>query len=168
MGSEVQIATVDVFLVLRDASGRILFGRRARHLYAGDMFNLISGKAEPGEDATTAMIREAQEEAGVRLDADDLRSIGAVHTNAGSGPRVGFVFTADHDAVRHGDVRNAEPDKCDGLVWADPPSWPQPLEPYNAAALGLLDPNSPPLALHGWGPQPFARQRRVDHADGAP
>ncbi len=148
----VQTAVVDVFLALQHPdTGQILFGLRAAHLYAGGQYNLISGKAEPGESAVEGLLREAREEAGVRLQACDVRPLGAVHTVGGAGqPRIGLVFTAVHDAARHGPVVNAEPDKCGELIWADPARPPQPLETYNAAALALV--TSPQLGIvtHGW------------------
>jgi len=97
----------------------------------------------------TAMIREAREEAGIRLTATDLQPLGAVHTIGGDRPRVGFAFAADHDEDRHGAVVNAEPAKCDGLVWAAPDEPPQPLESYNAAVLELHN-GQQALVLHGW------------------
>ncbi|MEV0453798.1 NUDIX domain-containing protein [Catellatospora methionotrophica] len=117
---EGQLAVVDVMLVLRDRAGRVLFARRAAHLYAGGQYNLVSGKAEPGEDVYTAMAREAHEEVGVLLPVSDLRPLGVVHTAGSHRPRTGFVFLAEHDPDRHGAVVNAEPDKCDDLIWAHP------------------------------------------------
>src|SRR5262245_51925667 len=104
MSSSVQQAVVDVFIALRHpGSGELLFGLRLPHLFAGGQYNLISGKAEPGDPAVDALIREAREEAGITLDPADLHPLGAVHT-AGSGglPRIGLVYSAVYDAGRHG------------------------------------------------------------------
>lgn len=145
-----QTAAVDVFLILLDGQGRVLFGLRAPHLYAGGEYNLISGKVEPGEDVVSAVIREAREEAGVCLARDDVRALGVVHTACGQAPRVGFVFTSAYEPHRHGPVVNAEPAKCGGLIWADPRQPPHLLESYNAAALKHLSGTVGPVILHGW------------------
>ncbi len=145
-----QTAAVDVCIILSYDQGRDLFGLRAPQLYAGGEYNLVSGKAEPGEDAVAAMMREAHEEVGVRLTREDLHPFGVVHTAGSDGPRVGFVFGATYRPERHGAVRNAEPAKCDGLVWADPRQPPQPLESYNAAALRHVSGEAGPVILHGW------------------
>lgn len=150
-GPVIQTAAVDVFLALRHpGTGHVLFGLRAAHLYAGGDYNLVSGKAEPGESAVRALIREAAEEAGITLRPADVCPLGAVHTVGSDRPRIGLVFTATHDEHRHGPVVNSEPGKCDGLVWADPWDPPQPLEQYNAAAVALV--NTPELGIvaHGW------------------
>lgn len=146
-----QTAAVDVFLILRDTGGRILFGLRAEHLFAGGQWNVVAGKADAGEDAVTAVLREAREEAGVLLQAADVTPLGVVHT-AGSRnhPRVGFVFTAVHDEARHGLVVNPEPDKCDELRWATAAEPPEPLQSYNVAVLSLLAEGAAPFVLHDW------------------
>ncbi|MBB5868930.1 8-oxo-dGTP pyrophosphatase MutT (NUDIX family) [Allocatelliglobosispora scoriae] len=145
-----QLAAVDVFLILRAADGRVLFGRRAAHLYAGGQWNLPAGKVERDEDVVSAVCREALEEVGVTLTPADLRAVGVVHTRGSDVPRVGFAFAADYDPARHGVAHNAEPTKCDGVTWADPVAPPQPLETYNTAVLGLLTTGTAPVALHAW------------------
>ncbi|SCG61840.1 NUDIX domain-containing protein [Micromonospora inositola] len=138
MTSTAQTAMVDVFLVLRDGDGRVLFGLRAADLYAGGQWNLVSGKADEGEDVITAVLREAREEVGITLSRADLTPAGVVHLLPGTGtPRVGFGFHAVHDPARHGLAVNAEPDKCDELRWAAPDTPPQPFERYNAAVLAV-------------------------------
>lgn len=153
-----QEAVVDVMMVLHNPDGQVLFGLRAAHLHAGGQYNLPSGKVEAGEDAVSAVIRETREETGVSVPSADLLALGVVHTAGSPGPRVAIVFAAAHDPIRHGLVVNAEPDKCDSLVWADPAIPPQPLESYNAAALGLFVHPGPPLIIHGW-PRPVHRMR---------
>ena len=122
--------------MLRDDRGRLLLGLRAPHIYSGDHWGLVEGKAEAGEDAVSAMLREAHEEIGVRLDAADLTPAAVVHYRGEVGQiRVGFGFTALHDPRRHGAVVNAEPHKCQELRWCAPDRLPAPLGRYTAAVL---------------------------------
>ncbi len=150
-----QIANVDVFLILTDDRGRVLLGLRARHLYAGGQWNLVSGKADTGEDVTTAVRREAAEEAGISLPPSDVSPASVVYyRNADGRPRVGFGFRARHRPHVHGPTVNAEPHKCDGLAWYEPNALPQPLEPYTAAILAAAD--SPDRFLLASWPHPPA------------
>jgi len=145
-----QVANVDVFLILRDRTGRLLLGLRAAHVYSGGQWNVVSGIADTGEDVVTAVIREGREEAGLALTESDLTPAAVVHYfNADRRPRVGFGFHVLHDRVRHGPVRNAEPHKCDVLGWYPPDALPQPLERYTAAVLAASV--APvPITVAGW------------------
>ncbi len=152
-----QIANVDVFLILTDHRDRVLLGLRARHLYAGGYWNLVSGKADTGEDVTTAVVREAAEEAGISLQPGDVSPASVVYyRNADGRPRVGFGFRARHRPDVHGPTVNAEPHKCDGLAWYQPSALPQPLEPYSAAILAAAD-GPARFVLAGWPDPPALR-----------
>jgi 8-oxo-dGTP diphosphatase len=147
-----QIANVDVFLILADDRGRLLLGLRAPQLWAGGQWNLVSGKADEGEDVLTAVCREAAEEAGLRLTPDDVEAAAVVHYRyQNDRPRVGFGFRVRYDAGRHGPVVNAEPHKCDALGWFAPDELPYPLEPYNRAVLDAAAGDRPFVAV-GWQP----------------
>jgi 8-oxo-dGTP diphosphatase len=149
-----QIANVDVFLILRDATGRLLLGLRAPHLYAGGQWNVVSGKADAGEDVASAVLREAREEAGLVLELADLHPAGVLHYFPADGKiRVGFGFGVRHDPDRHGAVINHEPDKCDALGWFRRDELPQPLEPYTAAMLYASE-TSFAFTVAGWPTRP--------------
>ena len=105
----------DVFLLLvRD--GRVLLALRENTGYADGLWNLPSGKVEPGEDLAAAMAREAKEEVGLNLDDGQLRLVAVVHHRvAGEEARLGFFFEATDSWA--GEPRNAEPHKCGGIAW---------------------------------------------------
>jgi GrpB-like predicted nucleotidyltransferase (UPF0157 family)/8-oxo-dGTP pyrophosphatase MutT (NUDIX family) len=126
------LSIVDVHvLLLRD--GRILLGRRQNTGYADGLLHLPSGHLEAGETAAEAAAREALEELGITIDPADLRLAHVMHRAPDGGPdRVGFFFLADRWT---GDVRNAEPDRCSELVWADPDALPPGVLAYPAAAV---------------------------------
>jgi 8-oxo-dGTP diphosphatase len=55
-----------------------------------------------------------------------------MHRRSGTDERVDFFFTA----TRHtGQVVNLEPDKCDGLRWAESTDLPNEMVPYVRAAI---------------------------------
>lgn len=67
---------------LFDAAGRVLLVRKRNTLG----FMLPGGKAEPGEDAISALTRELQEELNLSLPADALQPLGQFHAAAANEP----------------------------------------------------------------------------------
>lgn len=65
------------FLLRGDPPGQVLLGRKKRRFGAGK-YGGIGGKVEPGETLTQAAVRELDEETGVRVREEDLRSMGHV------------------------------------------------------------------------------------------
>jgi len=59
------------------------------------------------------MVREAQEEAGIKIDAKDLRMVHVIHRKSKE-ERIDFFFTTDS---WQGEITNKEPHKCDDLSW---------------------------------------------------
>ena len=70
--------------VVRDAAGRVLLARTERRDWEPP-----GGQVELGEDLITALIREVEEESGVRVSVDRL--VG-VYSNTGELPQVVFAF----------------------------------------------------------------------------
>ncbi|GGK17517.1 hypothetical protein GCM10010124_07550 [Pilimelia terevasa] len=93
----------------------ILLGMRQHTGYADGHWHLPSGHLEAGESLPAGIIREAEEEIGLRLTPEQVRFVQLVH-HAGPGeePRVGVFFEATRWA---GEPVNAEPHKCAELRW---------------------------------------------------
>ncbi len=140
---------VDVLLILA-VEDYVLLALREGTGYADGMWNLPSGKLEVGEDAVSAVIREAREEIGVSLAPDEPQMITTVHhRNAVGLGRVGLVFIVSHDPLRHGEVSNAEPHKCAKVEWFPVDMIPLNTYAYTAAALVSYQENAR-LRLSGW------------------
>ncbi|GAB7049149.1 NUDIX hydrolase [Catenuloplanes indicus] len=151
---------LDVFLIL-SRGDEVLLALRENTGFADGLWNVPSGKVEPGESAVAAVLREAREEVGLSLAVADVRLVTTVHVNRPDGHvRIGLFFHAVHDPARHGEPVNAEPHKCGGLAWSAVSSLPPDTEPYNAAGLtGWRTGN--PLVLDGWPAGAAERERGV-------
>lgn len=137
-------ACIDVHLVLR-REREILLGLRRNTGYADGHWHLPSGHVEDGESATSALVREAAEEIGVRIDPADatLRHLMHHHTDSG---RVALFF----DVTRwDGAPVNAEPDKCARWGWFGLDDLPEPMIGYAVEALTHYR-KGEPYSERGW------------------
>jgi 8-oxo-dGTP diphosphatase len=139
---------VDVFVLLIDG-GRVLLNLRAGTGYADGQWVAASGKLEPGEDAVTAVRREAAEEIGVHFDGDEPQFAAVVHHRNPEHCRVGLVFTATFDASRHGKPVNREPHKCAELRWFPLDALPANTYPSTVAVITAWR-SATQLYLSGW------------------
>ncbi|UUU45099.1 NUDIX hydrolase [Streptomyces sp. NBC_00162] len=125
---------VGVHLHLEDPEGRVLLGRRhPDSAYAGDTHHYLAGHCEQ-EAASAGLVREAWEEAGLRIDPGDLVLAHLVHVidEPGTRPRLQLVFRARRWS---GTPRVREPDKCLSWGWWSPHALPEPIVPYTKAAI---------------------------------
>ena len=148
MGGHLATQIADTHLVLERTDGRILLLVRANTGYMDGRAGLPAGHVEPGEPADAAMIREAKEELGIIIDPADLAFVHVMHrrTAGEDTPRVSFFFTA---SLWTGEVINAEPHVCAGLLWSDPASLPDHTIGYIADALEAVRAGRG-FTAHGW------------------
>lgn len=64
-----------VAVALIDGQGRVLLHRRAPGKHHELLWEFPGGKVEPGEGVAEAMLREAEEELGIALEAGDLEPV---------------------------------------------------------------------------------------------
>ena len=127
------MAVPAVYLLI-EVEERILIMRRQNTGYQDGNYNLPSGHIEAGELPKEAMVREAEEEIGIKINLDDLE---LVHTSYRpkhdeTGDRVDFFFRAK---AWTGQIINAELEKCSGLYWVIPEHLPKNTTPHVAHAL---------------------------------
>jgi 8-oxo-dGTP pyrophosphatase MutT (NUDIX family) len=141
--------SVDVFLLLTSGD-QLLLALRQGTGYADGEWNLPSGKLELGEDVVSAMRREAAEELGIQLAADDLTLAATVHYGGRGGRgRVGLVFAAEWNPLRHGEPVNAEPHKCGGIAWYAVDQLPATTNHYSTVCVSAWR-SGERLSLDGW------------------
>jgi 8-oxo-dGTP diphosphatase len=122
------VVAVHLFLIRDD---EILLLRRCNTGYADGQYSVIAGHLDGGEELTTAMIREAREEAGIQIGPADLQPAGVMHRLEGD-ERIDFFFTC---SAWSGDVQNLEPEKCDDLRWVRFDDLPDNVVPYVRRAI---------------------------------
>jgi 8-oxo-dGTP diphosphatase len=123
----------DVMLIL-ERGDALLLAERQNTGYADGLLNLPSGKVEHDEDVYDAIIREAEEEIGIRVRREALRLVHVMYfRNPEGATRVGWFFAATE---WEGEPVNAEPHKCAGLTWHQRDHLPDNTVRYNALGIG--------------------------------
>ncbi|MFD8075049.1 NUDIX domain-containing protein [Streptomyces sp. NPDC059718] len=125
---------VGAHLYLENAAGEVLLGlRHPDSAFAGGEWHFPAGHCEQ-ESAVACLVREADEETGLRIRPEDAEFAHAVHLIDATGgrPRLQLVFR-----VRHwqGEPVVREPDKCLSWRWWHPDALPERLVPYTRAAI---------------------------------
>ncbi|PBC69960.1 NUDIX domain-containing protein [Streptomyces sp. TLI_235] len=112
------------------------------------MWHLPAGHMEPGEPVTRSMTREAEEELGITIAENNLVLIHTLHhLDADDGrSRLQLFFHPTHS---EGQVRNAEPHKCEELRRWPLYRLPADIVPYTAHALAEITRGNP-LSTVGW------------------
>ena len=120
------LVAVYLFLIKDD---KILLLRRYNTGWNDGNYSLPAGHIDEGETASNAMVREAQEEIGVLIQAKDLDMVHVMHR---AKERIEFFFVAKN---WQGEPVNTEPDKCDDVRWFPLDNIPSNLIPSVKAAL---------------------------------
>lgn len=102
-----------VYLILiRDR--KILLLRRQNTGFEDGNYSLIAGHVDENEGPTRAVLREAQEEAGIDIDRSKLQLAHVMYRKKPEEERIDLFFIAE---AWEGEPQNMEPEKCDDLKW---------------------------------------------------
>lgn len=107
-----------VYLLLRKGN-QVLLLRRANTGYQDGKYSLIAGHLDGDELGTEAIAREAKEEAGIDVDPANLRFVHVAHRLTRDTPGQERLDLFYELREWGGEIRNAEPQKCDDLSWFD-------------------------------------------------
>lgn len=105
-----------VYLLLR-RNNEVLLLRRANTGYQDGKYSIIAGHLDGDELATSGIVREAEEEAGVTVDPEKIKLVHTCHRltrNQTGQERLDLFFETKEWG---GEITNAEPEKCDELSW---------------------------------------------------
>ncbi|MCC9177839.1 NUDIX hydrolase [Arthrobacter sp. zg-Y750] len=110
-----------------------------------------AGHVEAGESAVQAAVREAREELGILVAADDVVPLTAMHRTNGDGQaiseRVDFFFTCTRWT---GEPRIMEPGKAAKLQWFGLDELPGAVVPHERYVLERLRSGVPPIVAFGF------------------
>lgn len=119
------------YLVLRQGDS-VLLSRRYNTGFHDGEYSLPAGHLDGNETLGQAAVREAHEELGIDLIAQNLTLIHVLHRKETDGERMNFFFAAD---VWRGEPKIREPNKCDELRWFVLSDLPANIIPYVQHAL---------------------------------
>ncbi|MFD4697356.1 NUDIX hydrolase [Streptomyces niveus] len=125
---------IGVHLYLERPDGKVLLGlRHPDSDFAPSTWHVLAGHCEQ-ESAVTCLIREAREEAGLRIEPQDVELVHVVHhiDRTGDQPRMGLFFRA---RTWTGEPELREPDKCTQWTFWDPTALPELLVPYTRVVI---------------------------------
>ncbi len=122
---------IAVYLVL-EKNQQILLLKRANTGYQDGNYSLVSGHLEGAETAKQGIIREAEEEAGIKLKPDDLKVVHIMHRYR---PEREYIDIYLKTNFWEGKIINNEPTKCDELKWFQQDNLPKNIVPEVKFAL---------------------------------
>lgn len=126
------------YVVLRRGDEVLLQLRRGTG-YRDGHWAVLAGHVDPGESVHEAAVREAAEEAGVAVRAEDLRPLTTLHRFERGGPaveqRVDVFFEVD---AWTGTPEHREADRAERMGWFPLDDLPEPVVPHERIVLDAL------------------------------
>lgn len=101
-------------LMMKD--DKILLTKRANTGYEDGKYCLPGGHVEKAEEIKEAMIREAEEEIGIKLKKEDLEVYKVLNRKIDKGEYIDFILKSNK---WEGEIENREKEKCEEIVWID-------------------------------------------------
>jgi 8-oxo-dGTP pyrophosphatase MutT (NUDIX family) len=139
-------------IVHDEPADRVLLLRRGeRAKFAPGLWDLPSGKSDPGEPVTVTAVRELREETGLVVAPGDLRLSHLIHGAWGVEAPNGFVSVVFSTTTWSGTPVNREPAKHSDLAWIPTSAIPAAFVASTSTALTAYLAGRPAsLTLRGW------------------
>jgi 8-oxo-dGTP diphosphatase len=93
---------------------QILLLKRKNTGYQDENYSLVAGHLDGGETAKMCIIREAEEEAGIKLNPEALEVVHVMHRYSPEREYIDIYLNAN---TWEGEIINKEPEKCRELKW---------------------------------------------------
>lgn len=111
---------------------KVLLMRRCNTGYMDGMYALVSGHVEARENLKQAIIRETNEEIGIRIDLNKVDYVTMIRDGNDNEDYINFfLVTNEYSGV----PSICEPNKCDDLKWFDLDNLPDNMIPADRRAL---------------------------------
>jgi len=138
-------AVVAVYLLLIKDENILLYLRQNTGFGDG-LYGLVSGHVDGNESVTNAMLREAQEEAGIVINKNDLEITCVMHRKALDREVIDYFMKAE---TWNNAIENLEPKKCKELKFFPIQALPDNIIPY--VRMGIdLSLKGTKFAEYGW------------------
>lgn len=124
------LTRVATYLFLR-RDNDLLLTRRFQTGWEDGKYTLISGHVDKGESIINAMVREADEEAGIILNPKELQVVHVMHRKS----NVTYMDFFLNINTWQGEPRIVEPNKCDDMQWFPVNNLPENTLPHVRLAL---------------------------------
>ena len=105
----------------------ILLYKRKNTTHFQNYYGVVSGNVEEGELFENAIIREAEEETGIKIEKQDLKVVHVMHRIDEQDESFYVFFCADKWSK---EIENREPNKCEELAWVSVENLPNNIVPY--------------------------------------
>ncbi|MFJ6392836.1 NUDIX domain-containing protein [Streptomyces sp. NPDC091972] len=128
----------------------VLLQRGHESPFGQGMWDLPSGKSEPGEPVTATAVRELYEETGLLVDPSALRVAHIIHSAWGVAASQGYLTVVFAVHEWSGTLENREPGKHRQVCWVDAAAVPRAFVPTNAQALHSHLVGGDLMTLDGW------------------
>lgn len=120
MAEEHRPFTASYLVLQRD--NEVLLMKRKNTGFKDGMYSLVAGHVDEGENYKQAMVREAKEEAGIKIDKKELETLTVMHRKSECRTYVDIFFKTQS---WEGDIENREPEKCSELSWYETDDLPE-------------------------------------------
>ena len=117
---------VAVHLILVE-NGKILLLKRYNTGYEDGNYSVVAGHIDGNESVVRAMRREAAEEAGIKIEEEDLEIVHVMHRKSKDRESIDYFLTCKK---YDGKIQIMEKDKCDELKFYDLEKLPINVIPY--------------------------------------
>lgn len=124
------------YMIFRNEEGKLAFILRSNTGWMNGYYTFPSGKVENGEFYIASAVREAEEEVGAVVKAEDAVPVLVMHRIEPDSSWVDVFFEA---AKWEGEVVNNEPHMHGELVWFDPKDLPEKVLPNVKFALEQIE-----------------------------
>ncbi|MDR2760536.1 MAG: NUDIX domain-containing protein [Rickettsiales bacterium] len=114
------------YLILKN-DNQLLLSLRQNTMFMDGYYSLVAGHFDGNEPASRACLREAEEEANIKLTPKDIKAVHIMNRKSPSREYMDVYFLAENYKE---EIKNMEPEKCGGLEWFEIDKLPNNTAPY--------------------------------------